>query len=206
MDETETEHATYTPGLWMADPRPSLAVVGTSSGTHYYIDQREVAEEEYRIVSVAQREADREARREREFESAEDAFNYAALLNDGIVLDWGYCYSAMEREGLKIGFVIEEDEQPIVTPADLLTQPGTNYILVRFGKGQGIGACCTNFSDDRLSWAEDECEVLADGAGRYEKGRRLIVRVSPNFGARSSVGRNWRMKFLNPTDVMAVLG
>lgn len=166
----------YIPGSWM---RESPSIVGDSTGTHYYLDTREVTRGEYESASAAQRESDTAARRERQFDLAEEAFAYASTLQDGIVLDWGRCYAGMEREGLKIGFAIEEDQQPIVAREDLSVQPELNHILVRRGRGQGIGACSTNFMDESKSWAEDECEVLVDGTGRYEKGQRLLVRVSP---------------------------
>lgn len=102
-----------------------------AGSTRYYVGQQEVSEDVYRTASDSQRQRDRAARSEKEFVLAEDAFAYVDTLRDGVVLDWGRCYAAMERHGLGIGFAIEPDEQPIVTPDDLRARPGPGLILAR---------------------------------------------------------------------------
>src|ERR1043166_1468361 len=189
----------------MEDPRACIAMVGDSNGSRYYIDNKEVTQEQYEAVSAARRAADAAVRSEREFDSAEDAFAYAATLEDGVVLDWGYCYAGMERSGLNFGFIIKPHEQPIVTPEDLRTQPGPFHILVRLDGKNGFGESYTNFIDESKSWAGVDCVVIADAPGRYQGGQRLLVRISPDFSARPSVGRNWRMKLIETRDVVAIV-
>lgn len=205
----DTPATSYDVGSWAAEsdtPELSHSVVIGGTGItrpHYFINEQEVSKDEYETSLNTRMEVHKTMRREREFPSVEDAFAYAATLTDGVVLDWGRCYAAMEREGLKIGFVIDEWKQPIVTPEDLLVRPGPSYILARdIG---GLGSCCTDFTDDSKSWSEAEVEVIEDGTEHYGKGQLLRVRVSPNMGARPSVGRDWRMKLLRLEDVVAVL-
>lgn len=196
----------YQPLSWK-EPVPSDALISLPNGEpRCYWGGQEVSLEEWERLSLEQSQRNSAARKEREFEHAHDAFAYAATLSDGVVLDWGRCYAAMEREGLSIGFVMEPCDQPIVTAEDLQTRPGPCYILVRRDAIPGLmGGCCTNFSDSSKSWSEDFCAVIKDGTGQYESGELLHIRVSPDFRARPSVGSNWRMKLINPSDVIAVL-
>lgn len=138
----------------------------------------------------------------REFKDANEAFAYAATLDNGVVLDWGRCYAAMEHKRLNTDFVGGEWEQPVVTPLDFKVRPIAPYLLAR---RIAEGGCCTNFSDESKSWSECVYEVIEDGNGTWPKGTRLRTRLVPNESARPSVGRNWRMKLLRPEDVMAIL-
>jgi hypothetical protein len=168
------------------------------------VDSR-VDQQGYDAVLKQRVVSEQQARREQEFVKAEDAFSYAASLADGVVLDWGYCYAAMEREGLN-GFAGKQYEEPIVTPPDLLARPGPNFILARRNVRKGwLGGFTTDFADPKKSWSDDVVEVIEDGTGHFLKGQRLYVRVLGNMGERISVGSNWRMKFFRLEDVVALV-
>lgn len=172
------------------------------AGPRWYIGGKRVTQEEYVVSLSAKLAADNALRKQREFVNIEDAFAYADSLADGVVLDWATKYAAMERDGLKIGFVISEWEQPVVTREDLLIRPAAPYILARRVGDRGGSTC---FSDESQSWSESVYEVLEDSTGTYQKGQRLWTRLVPNESARPSIGRNWRMKLLRPEDIQAVL-